>query len=225
MGTLRLAWKEPSAELHATALGRDGSVYGLSGTEPASVPVGEYELASRLSYFLWSTMPDDELLRLAAEHRLSQPAVLQAQVTRMLRDARSDALVENFGGQWLHTRALLQSAPDPTAFPRFDSELREAMREETERFIDSLIREDRSVLELLGAQYTFVNERLARHYGIPGVRGKEFRRVSLAGTVRAGILTQASVLTVTSGPTRTNPRPRNPVFTSVWYFSSSFGSI
>jgi hypothetical protein len=126
----------------------------------------------------------------------------------MLRNPRSRALAENFGGQWLQTRTLAQSAQDPALFPQFDNELRTAMQQETEHFIDFLIREDRSALELLTADYTFVNERLARHYGIPGVRGKEFQRVTLSGTPRAGVVTHASVLTVTSGPTRTSPVKR-----------------
>jgi Protein of unknown function (DUF1592)/Protein of unknown function (DUF1588)/Protein of unknown function (DUF1585)/Protein of unknown function (DUF1587)/Protein of unknown function (DUF1595) len=171
-------------------------------------PTSDFGLASRLSYFLWSSMPDSELFRLAARGQLRHAGTLVQQVRRMLRDQRSRELAENFGGQWLQTRALAQSAPDPALFPRFDNELRAAMQEETERFIDFLIREDRSALELLTADYTFVNERLARHYGIPGVRGKEFQRVTLSGTPRAGVVTHASVLTVTSGPTRTSPVKR-----------------
>jgi hypothetical protein len=168
----------------------------------------DFELATRLSYFLWSSMPDEELFRLAARGQLHDARTLVGQVRRMLRDPRSKALAEDFGGQWLQTRALAQWAPDPVLFPGFDDELRTAMGEETERFVDFLVREDRSVLDLLTADYTFVNERLARHYGIPGVRGPEFRQVSLAGMPRAGILTQAGVLTVTSGPTRTSPVKR-----------------
>jgi hypothetical protein len=171
-------------------------------------PGDDFELASRLSYFLWSSMPDEELFRLAARGQLRDPRTLVGQVRRMLRDPRSRALAENFGGQWLQTRALAQSAPDPVLFPQFDNDLRRAMQDETERFLDHLIREDRSVLELLTGDYTFVNERLARHYGIPGVQGPEFRRVSLAGTPRAGVLTHASVLTLTSGPTHTSPVKR-----------------
>jgi hypothetical protein len=165
----------------------------------------DFELAVRLSYFLWSSMPDEELFRLAAPGQLRDSRTLVQQVRRMLRDPRSRALAANFGGQWLQTRALARSAPDPALFPQFDKELRTAMQEETERFLDFLIHEDRSVLDLLTADYTFMNERLARHYCIPGVRGEEFRRISLAGTPRAGVLTHASVLTVTSGPTRTSP--------------------
>jgi hypothetical protein len=179
----------------------------------------DFELATRLSYFLWSSMPDDELFRLAAAGQLHEPRTLVRQVRRMLRDPRARALAENFGGQWLHTRALSESAPDPALFPHFDNDLRRAMQEETERFLDYMIREDRSVLELLSADYTFVNERLARHYGIPGVRGRHFQRVSLAGTPRAGVLTHASVLTVTSGPTRTSPVRRGK-----WVLENLLGS-
>jgi hypothetical protein len=174
----------------------------------ANGPTSDFGLASRLSYFFWSSTPDEELLRLAAQGRLRDVPTLVWQARRMLRDARSRALAENFGGQWLQTRALAQSAPDPVLFPQFDNELRRAMQEETERFIDFLIHEDRSVLELLTADFAFVNERLARHYGIPGVRGKEFQKVDLTGTPRGGVLTHASVLTVTSGPTRTSPVKR-----------------
>ena len=177
------------------------------GADPDLHP-SDFGLAARLSYFLWSSMPDEELFRVAARGQLRDARVLVRQVRRMLRDRRSRALAENFGGQWLQTRALAQSAPDLALFPQFDDELRRAMREETERFLDFLIREDRSALELLTADFTFVNERLARHYGIDGVRGEEFRRVSLAGTPRAGVLTHAGVLTVTSGPTRTSPVKR-----------------
>ncbi len=179
----------------------------------------DFELATRLSYFLWSSMPDEELFRLAASGQLREPHTLVQQVRRMLRDRRSRALAQNFGGQWLQTRALGQSAPDPTLFPQFDEKLRRAMQRETERFLDSLVREDRSVLELLTANYTFVNEQLARHYGIAGVQGQVFQRVSLEGTARAGILTHASVLTVTSGPTRTSPVKRGR-----WVLENILGS-
>src|SRR5581483_988792 len=167
--------------------------------------VNDYELASRLSYFLWSSLPDDELLRQAGLNRLHLPAVMTAQVRRMLRDPKSKALVENFGGQWLQLRKLETVKPDPDRFPNFTPELREAMRRETELFFSAIINEDRSVLDFLDARFTFVNETLARHYGIPGVTGKEFRRITLDGQQRGGILTQASVLTVSSYPTRTSP--------------------
>ncbi len=172
----------------------------------AVVPVGEYELASRLSYFLWSSMPDEELFRLAAAKRLR--AELDGQVRRMLRDPKARALAVNFAGQWLQLRNVANLAPDPELFPQFDDELRRAMVTETELFFDAVVKEDRGILDFLDADFTFVNERLARHYGIPDVRGPEFRRVRLTGEQRGGILTQASVLSVTSNPTRTSPVKR-----------------
>jgi hypothetical protein len=180
-------------------------------TEPghANAPhLDDFRLATRLSYFLWSSMPDAELLRHAAQRTLGQRANLSAQVRRMLRDPKSRALAANFAGQWLQTRGLREFTPDPDHFPEFDEPLRAAMLRETELFFDTIVREDRSVLEFLDAPYTFVNERLARHYGIAGVQGDEFRLVSLAGTPRAGVLTQASILTITSNPTRTSPVKR-----------------
>jgi hypothetical protein len=170
-----------------------------------SYPVSEYELASRLSYFLWSSMPDAELLELAGKGRLRQE--LAAQVRRMLRDPKSAALVQNFAGQWLTLRKLDYVVPDPETFPGFDRELRAAMVRETELFFDAILREDRSILDLLDADFSFVNERLARHYGIAGVTGPEFRRVPLPAN-RGGILTHASILTLTSNPTRTSPVKR-----------------
>jgi mono/diheme cytochrome c family protein len=171
-------------------------------------PVSHYELASRLSYFLWSSMPDDELFELARKKTLHEPDVLEAQVRRMLKDPRSRALVDNFAGQWLQLRSLKDLKPDPDLFPNFDEKLRTAMLKETELFFDSILREDRGILDFLDADYTFVNERLAKHYGLPGVQGEQFRRVSLTGTPRGGILTQAAVLAVTSNPTRTSPVKR-----------------
>ena len=168
-------------------------------------PVNDFELASRLSYFLWSSMPDEELLRLAGEHKLSQPDVLHAQVRRMLADSKAEALVDNFAGQWLELRNLDSITPDPDQFPEFDNQLRQAMRTETEMFFSSVVHDDRSILDFIDGKYTFLNERLAKFYGIPDVKGKEFRRVELDGTERSGVLTQASVLTVTSYPTRTSP--------------------
>jgi hypothetical protein len=168
--------------------------------------ISEYELASRLSYFLWSTMPDEELLQLADSKALRKNLV--AQVRRMLQSPKAQALAENFGGQWLQTRSLRTATPDRGQFPGFDEELRSAMQEETERFFEAILREDRPILDFLDADFTFVNERLARHYGLSGVRGKQMRRVSLAGTPRGGVLTEASVLTVTSNPTRTSPVKR-----------------
>ena len=167
--------------------------------------VSEIELASRLSFFLWSSIPDEELLDLAAENRLGDPAVLEQQVRRMLADARSAALVSNFAAQWLQLRQLRNASPDPTVFPEFDENLRRAMQRETTLFIENQLREDRSVVDLLRADHTFVNERLARHYGIPNVYGNHFRRVQVADDYRAGLLGQGSVLTLTSYPNRTSP--------------------
>lgn len=167
--------------------------------------LSQYELASRLSYFLWSSMPDEELLGCADRKMLFRPGVLATQVRRMLKDPRAHALAENFGGQWLQFRALESVHPDRESFPDFDDYLRMSMRQETEMFFDSIVREDRSILDLLLGKYTFLNERLAEFYGIPGVEGPAFRRVDLTGTSRGGILTQASVLTVTSYPNRTSP--------------------
>jgi mono/diheme cytochrome c family protein len=175
---------------------------------PADPRLTDFELATRLSYFLWSSMPDEELFRLAAGGELHDPRTLVAQVRRMLQDSRSRALAENFAGQWLQTRALAEVTRDPARFPGFNADLVQAMRTETELFFDHVVREDRGVTELLTADSTFANERLARHYGIAGVSGDQFRRVSLAGTGRAGVLTHASVLTVTAGPTRTSATKR-----------------
>jgi hypothetical protein len=170
--------------------------------------VTNFELATRLSYFLWSSMPDEELFRLAASGKLVDVRTLVGQVRRMLRDPKSRALAENFAGQWLQTGALAEATRDLTRFPEFDDDLRRAMRQETELFFDYVVRVNRSVLDLLTGEYTFVNDRLARHYGIAGVEGSHFRQVSLSGTNRAGVLTHASVLTITSGPTRTSPVKR-----------------
>jgi mono/diheme cytochrome c family protein len=174
----------------------------------AAHPVTDHELASRLSYFLWSTMPDDELFEKARAGTLHRPEVLEAQVRRMLRDPRCEQLVENFGDQWLAVRNLKTVTPDPGRFPDFDDDLRAAMQRETELFLGAVVREDRSILDLLDADFTFVNGRLARHYGIAGVTGDEFQRVRLSDGRRGGVLTQASVLTVTSNPTRTSPVKR-----------------
>ena len=168
--------------------------------------LGPFEIASRLSYFLWSSMPDDTLFALARSGELAKREVREAQVRRMLADPKASALVKYFGGQWLQIRNLDQSEPDATVFPTWDAGLREAMHRETELFLDAIVREDRRITELLDADFTFVNGRLARHYGIPGIEGDEFRRVALApGTGRGGVLTQGSVLTITSVPTRTAP--------------------
>lgn len=167
-----------------------------------------YELASRLSYFLWSSMPDDALLRLAESDQLADASVRQQQVRRMLADPKSEALVDNFAGQWLELRNLAKLTPDTQRYPDFDESLRAAMLGETESFCRVVIAEDRSVLDFLDADYTFVNERLARHYGLPGVQGEGFRQVSLPDRRRGGLLTQASILTLTSNPTRTSPVKR-----------------
>jgi hypothetical protein len=171
-------------------------------------PIGPYELASRLSYFLWSSMPNDELFRLARENKLRNPGVIEAQVKRMLRDPKARALADNFASQWLNIRGLSSFSPDPKRFPTFNADLRQAMIRETEMFFLNVLREDRSILDFIDANYTFVNERLGRHYGLTDVKGPAFRRVSLAGTQRGGILTHASILSVTSNPTRTSPVKR-----------------
>ncbi|MDQ6704836.1 MAG: DUF1592 domain-containing protein, partial [Acidobacteriota bacterium] len=172
----------------------------------AAIPVNDNDLASRLSYFLWSSMPDAELLRLANEHRLRKPAVLDTQVRRMLRDEKARALVENFAGQWLQFRNIDVVKPDSVRFPDFDESLRYSMRRETELFLENVVRKDGSVLDLLNADYTFIDERLARFYGIPGIAGPEFRRVDVSGTQRGGgVLAQASILTISSYSTRTSP--------------------
>lgn len=168
--------------------------------------ISDLELASRLSFFLWSSIPDDELLDAAASGRLRQPGVLDQQVRRMLADPRSQSLVTNFAEQWLFLRDIEAKTPDEILFPDFDETLRSAFRRETELFLDSVLRENRSVLDLLTANYTFVNERLAKHYGIPNVEGSYFRRVTLpAGSPRGGLLGQGSILTITSYATRTSP--------------------
>jgi hypothetical protein len=163
------------------------------------------ELASRLSFFLWSSIPDDELIRVAAEGRLGDGDVLEQQVRRMLADPRADAIVENFAGQWLYLRNLQSFRPDPNEFPDFDDNLRQALRRETELFVGAVLREDRSVLDLLTADYTFVNERLARHYGMTDVYGSHFRRVPVRDENRRGLLGHASILAITSYPNRTSP--------------------
>ena len=165
----------------------------------------DHELATRLAYFLWSTTPDTELRRCADSGTLRRPEVLEAQVTRMLRDPKARALVENFGGQWLELRKLEAARPDREKFDRFDEYLRISMKRETEIFFQEIVQSDRPILDFLSARYTFLNQKLAEFYGIPGVQGVAFRRVDLSGTQRGGILTQASVLTVTSYPNRTSP--------------------
>jgi hypothetical protein len=190
-----------------------------SGSPSNPVPVSDFDLASRLSHFLWSSMPDDQLHRLAAEGSLRHRENLRKQVKRMLGDQKARALAENFGSQWLETRKLKEFTPDPALFPNFDETLRAAMLAESELFFDSIRDKDRNVLDLLDADYTFLNERLARHYGIAGVTGDWFRRVSLAGTPRGGVLTQASVLAATSNPNRTSPVKRGK-----WILENILGS-
>ena len=173
--------------------------------DPSQVhPISDVELASRLSYFLWSSMPDDELSALASAGTLSRPAVLDAQVKRMLRDPRANALAENFAGQWLEIRNLDTIKPDPDKFPVWVPELREAMRTETELFFSSILRNNRSIGEFIDARYTFLNDTLANYYGVGGVQGPEFRRVALTTDERGGVLGHASVLAVSSYPTRTS---------------------
>ena len=177
---------------------------GLAGKSPYRIT--DLELASRLSFFLWSSVPDDELLDVAARGQLNQPDVLAKQTRRMLADPRSLSLVSNFASQWLHLRNLDSITPDGRLFPDFDDNLRQAMRRETELLFEEVLRDDRSVLDLLRTDHTFLNERLAKHYGIPNIYGPRFRRVALGPeTPRGGLLRHASVLTVTSYATRTSP--------------------
>src|SRR6185503_13696361 len=191
-----------------------------AGAAPGTVSrVSDVSLASRLSFFLWSTVPDSELLTLAGQGRLREPAVLEHQVRRMLRDSKAKALASNFAGQWLYLRNLQQSRPDTQEFPDFDDSLRQGFRRETELLFDSIVRNDRSVVELLTADYTYVNERLARHYGIPGVYGSQFRRVAVTDEARKGLLGHGSILTVTSMPNRTSPVRRGK-----WILENLLGS-
>jgi hypothetical protein len=181
--------------------------------------VSDFELASRLSFFLWSSIPDDELLELAELGTLSDDAVLEAQVNRMLADAKARALVDNFAGQWLYLRNLDSFVPNSVGFPNFDDNLRQALRTETELFFESIVREDRNVLELMTADYTFLNERVARHYGVPGVYGSHFRRVALEDETRWGLLGKGSVLMVSSHTDRTSPVVRGK-----WVLENLLGS-
>jgi hypothetical protein len=170
--------------------------------------ITDSELASRLSFFLWSSIPDDQLLATAESGKLSDKAVMAAQVKRMLADPRSSELVKNFAGQYLFLRNIERISPDPGSLPNFDENLRQALAKETELLVDSTLREDRSVADLLKTDYTFLNERLAEHYGIKGIYGNEFRRVTLTDPNRHGLLGHASILTVTSYPNRTAPTIR-----------------
>ena len=196
--------------------------------DPANVKAGEayrisdLELASRLAFFLWSTSPDDELINLASQGKLKDPKVLEQQVKRMLGDPRAHELVKNFAGQWLQLRNLPSAAPVTQMFPNFDDNLRQAFRIETEMFFESILREDRNVLDLLTADYTFVNERLARHYGIPNIYGSQFRRVPLNGELdaRRGLLGKGSILLVTAQADRTSP-----VLRGKWVLMNILGII
>ena len=191
-----------------------------AGVAPGTVyRLSDLELASRLSFFLWSTIPDDELLNVAARGALSDPGVLGQQVRRMLGDARSTALVDNFVSQWLMLRSVGGITPDPNLFPGFDENLREAFQRETELFVESQLREDRSVVDLLSADYTFLNERLARHYGIPDVHGSRYRRVTLRGERRRGLLGHGGILAVTSYGNRTSP-----VLRAKWLLENILGT-
>lgn len=181
--------------------------------------ISDLELASRLSFFLWSSIPDENLLQVAEQERLGDPAELQRQIERMMADHRSEAFIRNFTGQWLLLRNLEAVRPDTHAFPDFDDELRLAFRRETEMFFESQVRDDRSLVELLRANYTFLNERLARHYGIPEIYGAHFRRVELSDPKRMGLFGQASVLTATSLPNRTSPVARGK-----WILENILGS-
>jgi len=177
----------------------------LFRVEHSNGRVSDLELASRLSFFLWSSIPDEQLLQIAERDKLHDPAMLRTQTLRMLSDPKSQALLDNFAGQWLHLRNIAEWRPDAEKYPQFDDALRHAFERESTLFFGNIVREDRSVLELIDADYTFVNERLARYYGIPGVHGSYFRRVPLTGKERGGVLTQGGVLMVTSYPTRTSP--------------------
>ncbi len=197
-----------------------------SEIEPANVEEGapyeisDLELASRLSFFLWSSIPDEELVQVASEGKLKDPEILEQQVQRMIADPRSEALVENFTGQWLNVRGMQASEPVVDIFPDFDSTLREAFRREIEMFFGSIIHEDRSILDLLTADYTFVNERLAKHYGIPDVYGSQFRRVELGPELdaRRGLLGKGALLTITSDAARSSPVKRGK-----WFLETFFG--
>jgi hypothetical protein len=167
--------------------------------------ITDLELASRLSFFLWSSIPDDELLDVATKGRLKDPTILRAQVRRMLADPKAESLVTNFASEWLYLRNLQSTNPSSEDFPNFDDNLRQAFRQETEMFVGSVFHEDRNVLDLLTADYTFVNERLAKHYGIQNIYGSQFRRIHVTDEARRGLLGQGSILTVTSYPTRTSP--------------------
>jgi hypothetical protein len=182
--------------------------------------LSDIELASRLSFFLWSSIPDEQLLTLADQRKLSDAKVLEQQVRRMLADPRAtDALVDDFAAQWLNLRRVAEVVVDPERYPNYDLTLMESFKRETELFVESQLREDRGIADLLQANYTFVNERLARHYGIPNVYGNQFRRVTFPNEQRGGLLGQGSVLMVTSYPNRTSP-----VLRGKWLLENFFGT-
>jgi mono/diheme cytochrome c family protein len=198
-------------------------LFRLESDPPAAAPgtvyrLSDLDLASRLSFFLWSSVPDDELRHLAGRKQLSNPKVLEQQVTRMLRDPRSKALVESFGSQWLGVRKAASHLPDPNIFPEFDENLRAAFLQETALFLESQLRDDRSVVDLIAADYSFVNERLAQHYGLANVSGDRFRKVTFADGTRGGLLGQGGILMVTSYPDRTAP-----VLRGVWVLENLLG--
>lgn len=180
--------------------------------------VDGYEMASRLSYFLWSSMPDDALFDAAQSGVLDSPEGVRTHARRMLADPKSSALVKNFGGQWLHLRNLADAEPDANRFPEFDESLRESMRQETEMFLENVIREDRSVLDFIDSDYAYLNERLADHYGVEGIEGAAFQKAVLTDERRGGLLGQASILTISSYPTRTSP-----VLRGLWVLENLLG--
>jgi mono/diheme cytochrome c family protein len=198
-------------------------LFRMDSDPPAASPgtvarVSDLDLASRLSFFLWSSVPDDELRTLAVRKQLSNPKVLEQQVVRMLRDPRSKALVESFGSQWLGVRKAASHLPDPNIFPEFDENLRAAFLQETSLFLESQLRDDRSIVDLIAADYSFVNERLAQHYGLADVSGERFRKVTFPDTTRGGLLGQGAILMVTSYPDRTAP-----VLRGVWVLENLLG--
>jgi hypothetical protein len=196
--------QDPAYVRNAPILSVRRAGLALQTRQVEEYPVSDIELASRLSFFLWASMPDAELMRVAKAGTLRQPAVLEAQVRRMMADPKGFNLVENWAAQWLQLRNLGRTKPDPKRFPTVDDELLDAMRKETMMFVQAIIKEDRSLLDFIDAPFTFVNGPLARHYGIKGVDGEEFQRVTLDGEQRSGVLTQGAILTVSSYPTRTS---------------------
>ncbi len=215
-GIMLIAWQQDSdideifQTVVAAILTNPNFLFRVEQDPPAGAQtrkLNDFELASRLSYFLWSSMPDEELFELARREELSLPDVMSAQIQRMLKDPKSQALVENFAGQWLQLRDVPRLTPDPEEFSTFNKELQAAMRSETELFFTHLLKENRSVLEFLNADYSYMNEILARHYNVDGIQGAEFQRVSLPAG-RRGLLTHASILTLTPNPTRTSPVKR-----------------